>query len=330
MSGEFDLIRRWFATGSGARAGFTPGERGVVLGIGDDAALLELPEGHELVAATDTVVAGVHFPHDCPPRAIGHRALAVNLSDLAAMGAEPRWALLALTLPEEDPRWLDEFAAGFHALADRSCCALVGGDTTRGPLAITVTALGSVPRGTALRRAGARVGDAVCVSGSLGDAAAGLRLFQGRYSTRTTGVHPLLLRFELPEPRLALGDALRGIATACIDVSDGLLADLGHVLEASGVGATVDADAVPISVPMELAIPAADHRELALAGGDDYELAFTCAPGAVDGLRARAVELGVQVTRIGTIEAAPGLRCRDRRGEAVHPLKLGYEHFRSS
>ena len=330
MSGEFDLIRRWFAPGHGGARSFAAGERGVVLGMGDDAALLEVPEGHELVAATDTIVAGVHFPLDCPPRAIGHRALAVNLSDLAARGAEPRWALLALTLPDEDPRWLDEFAAGFHALAGRTDCVLVGGDTTRGPLAITVTALGSVPRGTALRRAGARVGDAVCVSGSLGDAAAGLALFQGRYSTRAPGVHPLLLRFELPEPRLALGRALRGIATSCIDVSDGLLADLGHVLEASGVGATVDADAVPISVPMELAIPAADHRELALAGGDDYELAFTCAPDAVDALRARAVELGVQVTRIGTIEAAPGLRCRDRRGEPVAPLRLGYEHFRSS
>jgi len=320
MAGEFELIKRYFADRGGGA--------GVVLGVGDDAALLDVPEGHELVAATDTIVAGVHFPEDCPARAIGHRALAVNLSDLAAMGAEPRWALLALTLPAEDPRWLEQFSAGFHALAARSGSALVGGDTTRGPLAITVTALGSVPRGTALRRDGARAGDALCVSGTLGDAAAGLGLFRGDFTTRVPGVHPLILRFEFPEPRLALGRALCGVATACIDVSDGLLADVGHLLEASGVGARLEVDAVPLSVPMELAIPAERRRALALAGGDDYELAFSCAESAVEGLAARAAELGVQVTRIGRIEQAAGLRCVDAEGAAFDPGARGYEHFR--
>lgn len=319
MAGEFELIKRYFADRGG---------EGVVLGVGDDAALLEVPEGHELVAATDTLVAGVHFPDDCPARAIGHRALAVNLSDLAAMGAEPRWALLALTLPAADPRWLEEFSTGFHALATRSGCALVGGDTTRGPLSITVTALGSVPRGAALRRDGARVGDAVCVSGTLGDAAAGLGLFNGHFTTRVPGVHPLILRFEFPEPRVALGRALRGVASSCIDVSDGLLADLGHLLEASGVGARVEVDALPLSVPMELAIPAEARRELALACGDDYELCFSCAPDAVDGLRARAGAFGTQITPIGRIEAAAGLRCYDAAGAAFDPKQRGYEHFR--
>jgi thiamine-monophosphate kinase len=309
---EFELIARWFTPPPGA---------GVLLGVGDDAALLAPRAGEVLAAATDTLVEGIHFPSGSPPRSIGHRALAVNLSDLAAMGAEPRWALLALTLPALDERWLDGFAAGFAELAARSGCALVGGDTTRGPLAVTVTVLGAVPAGGALRRAGARVGDALCVSGTLGDGAGGLRAAQGDLPPGAAS-DALRARFELPEPRLALGRALRGVAHACIDVSDGLVADLGHLLSASGVGATVEVDALPTSDALR-AVCAAQARELALTGGDDYELAFACAPEALAALGAA----GVALTRIGTVEAAPGLRLVDGAGRPVTVARGGHDHF---
>lgn len=316
---EFDLIRRHFSAHDRGP--------GVVLGVGDDAALLEVPAGQQLVVATDSIVSGVHFPVDAPPRAIGHRALAVNLSDLAAMGAEPRWATLAITLPRHDEAWIAEFAAGFTALAARTGVALVGGDTTRGPLSVTVTVHGVVPAGQALTRAGARAGDALCVTGWPGDAAGALKLIQGELDPEVSGVQALAMRFHFPEPRLAVGRALRGIAHACIDVSDGLLADLGHMLTASGVGATVEVDNIPRSVPFELAVPAHLHRDLQLAGGDDYELLFTCAPGAVAGLAARAGEFGCAITRIGRIEAETGLRCVTTDGAAFRPERRGYEHF---
>jgi thiamine-monophosphate kinase len=323
---EFALIERYFAPVA-ARAGSASG---VLLGVGDDAALLAVPPDHELVAATDTIVAGVHFPTNTDPRAIGHRAVAVNLSDLAAMGAEPRWLLLALTLPKADEAWLAGFAAGFHALSQRHGCTLIGGDTTRGPLSITVTAMGTLPRGSALRRRGARAGDALCVSGSLGDGAAGLRFMQGEprgFDPRVAGARDLVLAFLFPQPQVALGRALRGIATSCIDVSDGLAADLGHVLDASGVGARVDVDALPRSVAFRLAVPRAAQRELALAGGDDYELAFSCAADQVERLAAEAAASGTRITRIGTVEAGRGLRLVDGAGAPVALARAGHDHF---
>lgn len=316
---EFELIRRYF---TGHDAG-----TGVVLGVGDDGAVLQVPPDQELVISTDTSVAGVHFPPDLPARAVGHRALAVNLSDLAAMGAEPRWATLALTLPEVDEAWVAEFAAGFTALARLHGVALVGGDTTRGPLSITVTVHGVVPAGQALRRAGARVGDVIAVTGTPGDAAGALMLIQGRLDPEVSGVHALAMRFHFPEPRLAVGRALRGLAHACIDVSDGLLADLGHILSASGVGARLELAALPRSVPLELAVPERLWRDLQTAGGDDYELLFTLAAADWPAFAPRAAELGCALTRIGSIEAEPGLRCFTQDGAVWQPVRKGHEHF---
>src|SRR6185503_11515595 len=237
---EFELIDRYFR-GCGAK------RADVHLGIGDDAALLECPAGAQLVAAVDTLVAGVHFPHDSPPASVGHRALAVNLSDLAAMGARPAWALLALTLPRADESWLSEFAAGMAALARAHDIALVGGDTTSGPLCITVQALGHVPRSAALLRSGGGAGDALFVSGTPGDAAAGLAIEQGRLAAAGAAAAHLRERFLYPAPRVALGERLRGYASACIDVSDGLLGDAGKLARASGCGVEINYDAVPLS-----------------------------------------------------------------------------------
>src|SRR5712671_1588887 len=243
---EFALIERYFSTCGAQRPD-------VLAGIGDDAALLAVAPEAELVAATDTLVAGVHFPHQSPPASIGHRSLAVNLSDLAAMGARPAWALLALTLPDADEGWLAEFAAGFSALARAHEVALVGGDTTRGPLCVTVQLLGQVPRGEALRRSGGRAGDALFVSGTPGDAAAGLALEQGRLQAPAEAPAEALAylreRFLLPTPRMALGERLRRHASACIDVSDGLLGDAGKLADASRAGVEISFGAVPVSEP---------------------------------------------------------------------------------
>ncbi|MCA1799291.1 MAG: thiamine-phosphate kinase [Xanthomonadaceae bacterium] len=286
----------------------------VALGIGDDAAVLQPRSGHELVVCADTLVAGVHFPDGTAPSAIGHKALAVNLSDLAAMGAEPGWALLALTLPEADEAWLREFATGFSELATRFEVMLVGGDTTRGPLTVSVTALGQVPAGGALRRAGARPGDALCVSGTLGDAALALAQW------RAGGVRDVELaaRLDLPEPRVALGLALRGIAHAAIDVSDGLLSDLRKLIEADGLGATVEIEQLPRS---ERFAASGGTTEMMLGGGDDYELLFALPAAALPGLAAHSV------TRIGTVEAERGVRCVDGTGRPVKVTAAGYEHF---
>lgn len=313
---EFDLIEA-----IRARAGATRDD--VVLGIGDDAALLDVPAGQRLVACTDTLVAGVHFLPETAPGSLGWKALAVNLSDLAAMGAQPAWALLALTLPEADACFVERFAEGFAELARRHDVALVGGDTTQGPLAITVTALGSVPREAALTRTGARIGDAVCVTGTLGDAAGALRQLQAGGAASAA----LRVRLERPAPRVAAGLALRGMASACIDVSDGLVADLGHVCAASGVGAELDADALPMSDALRGAFDADVCRGLALAGGDDYELCFTVAESAVEEIRATSADLGLRVTRIGRIVAGSGVRVLDAKGCAVAVPRAGWEHF---
>jgi len=317
--GEFAVIERYFRACGAHRADVT-------LGVGDDAALLALPAGSELVAATDTLVAGVHFPHGSPAASIGHRALAVNLSDLAAMGARPAWALLALTLPEADEAWLAEFAAGFGALARAHEVALVGGDTTRGPLCVTVQLLGHVPRGTALTRAGARAGDALFVSGTPGDAAAGLALEQGRLSAPAEAHSYLRERFLWPTPRAALGERLRGYASACIDVSDGLLGDAAKLASASQAGAVVTFEHLPVSDPLRAALGEAQARELALTGGDDYELCFAVPPHKLTQLLGELPPQRWGYTRIGTLRADTGVVVV-RDGTVMEFSHSGYQHF---
>lgn len=295
----------------------------VALGIGDDAALLAVRPGMQLVACTDTMVAGVHFLPDTAPADLGWKSLAVNLSDLAAMGAEPAWALLALTLPEGDARFVDAFADGFAALAQRHAVALVGGDTTQGPLAMTVTALGWAPEGRALTRAGARAGDAIFVTGALGAGLGALRLLRAHASVPAT----LLERLRRPQPRCAQGLALRGAASACIDLSDGLAADLGHICSESGVGAELDADALPVAPALAGAFDVAQRRELALTGGDDYELCFTVPVACMAQVAGIAARTHCAMTRIGRIVAGAGVHVRDANGAPVTVAHAGWEHF---
>ncbi len=311
--GEFDLIREFFT-----RPGVDPSVR---LGIGDDAALLALSAGGELVVTTDTLVSGRHFPENAKPFDIGWKSLAVNLSDLAAMGANARWVTLALTLPSSDEEFLRKFSRGFFALADESGVSLVGGDTTRGPLSITVTAMGSLPAGSALRRDGAKAGDDLYVSGPLGDAGLGLRLVLEQWPDELAQEHAdaVLARLHRPVPRLALGLALRGVASACLDVSDGLAQDLGHLLSASGVGAELALESLPRSVALA-AIDPAFADILALTSGDDYELLFTAPPAA------RQVLSALECQRIGHICTEPGLRFL-REGVPVSMPVAGFTHF---
>jgi thiamine-monophosphate kinase len=271
----------------------------------------------------------VHFPHGTAPEDLGWKALAVNLSDLAAMGAAPAWALLALTLPDADAAFVAAFADGFAALARAHAVALIGGDTTQGPLSITVTALGTVPAGEALKRAGARVGDMVFVTGTLGDAAGALRLGSRGPGTgdRNPAASTLLEKLNRPEPRVTAGLALRGIATACIDVSDGLLADLRHVCVASGVGAELELAALPVSSALATTFDAATCHELALAGGDDYELCFTVAAERASATTAALANAGSGATRIGRIVAGSGVRVLDSTGQEIVTPHAGWEHF---
>jgi thiamine-monophosphate kinase len=299
----------------------------VRLGIGDDAALLAVPAGQELAMAIDTLVEGVHFPAGTAPADIGWKALAVNLSDLAAMGATPAWALLALTLPRPDAAFVDGIADGFAQLARQHRLALVGGDTTRGPLTLSVAVHGFVPPGQALTRAGARAGDAVLVTGTLGDAAAGLRCLQAQMDVRTSQRDALVERLNRPVPRLAAGLALRGRASACLDVSDGLLADLGHLCEASGVGAEIDAALLPCSPALLDLFDEVTARDFALSGGDDYELCFTVPAARVAEVQADLARLGCGATRIGRIVAGEGVRVRDADGGWLEPARLGWDHF---
>ncbi|MDD3650292.1 thiamine-phosphate kinase [Immundisolibacter sp.] len=317
MPGEFELIASHFAR-------LTPPRGDVALGVGDDAALLVPAPGQELVVTVDTLIEGVHFFADCPPAALGHKALAVNLSDLAAMGAEPAWALLALTLPRADEGWLADFARGFSDLACRHGVALVGGDTCRGPLVVSVTALGQAPTGQALRRAGAKPGDGVYVSGELGAAGLAVRARRSQITLPAALAQHAAQRLDWPQPRLALGLALRGLASAAIDVSDGLLADLGHVCAAGGVGARLDLAALPLP---EGALALASHEEL-LGAGDDYELCFTVPASNEARVPELAQRLGLALTRIGRIEAEPGLRLVDTAGEEHAVAAKGHDHFR--
>ena len=276
------------------------------------------------------LVAGRHFLNDVDPDKLGHKTLAVNLSDMAAMGATPRWALLAGALPDLDESWLAAFARGFYALADRHEVDLVGGDTTRGPLNLCVTVLGEVPTGLALTRAGAKAGDDVYVSGTLGDAALALAALTGRAALDGDALAAARERLETPTPRIALGIALRGVATAALDVSDGLTGDLGHILEQSGVGARIDLAAVPRSSALDRLLAGA-QRPLALgcllAGGDDYELCFTAPRALASRIAALAAERGVALTRIGEIVANKGLVVCDEHGAALPALPRAFDHF---
>jgi len=298
VPGEFELIGRHF-TGRGAR------REDVLTAVGDDGAVVAPLPGAALVLALDTLVDGVHFPVGFDARFVGHRALAVNLSDLAAMGAEPAWALLGLTIPSPDEHWLAGFCAGFEALARRHGVALVGGDTTRGPLTVTVTLAGAVPEGGALRREGARPGDDLWVSGTPGDAAAGLQILQGRLYAQGRAREALLARFQSPQARVALGVALRGIATACIDLSDGLLGDLAKLCAAGGVGAELASRELPLSAGLCSVAAPADRIRFALAGGDDYELLFTADPS--HRAKLTALDAGVVLRRIGMVTEGDGV-----------------------
>jgi thiamine-monophosphate kinase len=313
--GEFDLIERYFSR--------SVGRRDVLLGVGDDAALLEVPPGRALVAAVDTLVEGRHFLPDAPPDSVGHQALAVNLSDLAAMGADPAWALLSLSLPDSDEAWLKSFAAGLYALAEQHGVALVGGDTVRGPRVVTVTVLGCVEPQLALRRAGAQPGDVLFVSGWPGEAAAGLE------ALRTGCGHgagdALVRRYRYAEPRLGLGRALRGRASAAMDVSDGLYGDLQKLCKASGCGARLDLERLPVSAELARRHSQSDCERLVLCGGDDYELLFTV-PAAAAADFAAEWSGGLPLHRIGVMAAGTAVRCmRDGRPEAV--TGGGYDHF---
>jgi thiamine-monophosphate kinase len=308
---EFELISRYFQRAHG--------RHDVVLGVGDDAALLRPPPGQDLVVSTDTLITGVHFRNDFPPQDIGYRALAVNLSDLAAMGAEPAWASLALTLPEVDETWLTDFASGFFELAEAHHVALIGGNTARGPLNITLTVHGFVPEGKALRRDGARTGDAIYVSGTLGDAAWALENWPDADIT----ARRRLLR---PTPRVSLGMALRGVAGSAIDISDGFTADLGHILESSKVGAHVEVGSLPLP-PVLRKLDMATAQRHALGGGDDYELCFTIPPARESGLAAIGAGCGCALTRVGEITADQGLRLFASDGGQITLTHTGYRHF---
>ncbi len=307
---EFSLIRRYFHHD----AQLAGQDDSVVMGPGDDAAILTPPAGHQLVMTQDTSLEGRHFPADMAASDVGYRCLAVNLSDLAAMGAEPLWFLLSLTLPEVNEDWLAGFSRGMFELADAAGIALVGGDITRGPLAVSIQATGAVPAGLALRRSGAKSGERICLGGVTGAGLHGLHLWQ-----QGCRHGPAIDHFRRPQPQLSLGLSLRGLASACIDISDGVLADLNHVLEASGgLGATLDETALPLDAAILCDCDHEEQRRLQLQGGDDYVLLFTLRDGA-------AVPAGCHV--IGRVDAQPGVRLYSLAGECRPLSATGWRHF---
>jgi thiamine-monophosphate kinase len=315
--GEFEIIERYFTRETT--------DADVVLGVGDDAAVLAV-DGHVAVTV-DTLVAGVHFPDGIAPDLLGHRLMAVNLSDLAAMGASPRWCTLALVLPSADEVWLDGFSRGLFELAERYGVTLVGGNLSRGPLTLTLQLMGTLERASMLTRSGGHVGDDIYVTGTLGDSSAGITLI----NERTAAAHgsaaaALTERFYRPVPRVGAGVALGPLATAAIDVSDGLLADLGHLCNASGCGAAIDVERVPLSGELLSLFPPQEALGHALGGGDDYELCFTAPPSRADEVEAALEVVGTPVRRIGQLVAGQGVVCR-RDGEPFTPAARGYRHF---
>lgn len=315
MPSEFDLIRQYF----------TRNGQHTDLGVGDDAALFSPAPGMQLAVSTDMLVSGTHFLPDTDPRDLGWKTLAVNVSDIAAMGGQPRWALLALALPSADETWIAAFARGFFECAGTFGVDLVGGDTTRGPLTLSVTIFGELPAGTAITRDGARDGDDIWVTGQPGRAALGLAHLQGRIALPAAGAAECIAALQRPQPRVAAGLALRGIASAMLDVSDGLAGDLKHILEQSGVGADVDVAALPLPTLAALGATAESARSSYLSGGDDYELLFTAAPRHRSGVEGIGTQLGLPMTRIGRIAATRGLRIVEADGRVGSAG--GYDHF---
>jgi len=315
--GEFDLIDRYFKR---------PAVRNA-LGVGDDCALLAAAPGMQLAVSCDMLVEGRHFLSTVDAGRLGHKALAVNLSDLAACGARPLAFTLALSMPQADEAWLEPFSRGLLALADEHRCELVGGDTTRGPLNICITAFGEIPAGAALLRSGAQAGDDLYASGTLGDARMALEVFRGTLSVPADVFEAARSRMEQPTPRVALGQALRGIATSAIDVSDGLLGDLRHILQQSGVGARLETSRAVGLMAAQGVLDEARQLEYVLAGGDDYELAFTAPAASREAVQAAAREARTPVTRIGRIEAEPGLRLVDGQGRPMRGQYGSFDHF---
>lgn len=320
---EFQLIERYFKRGAATSTYLT-------LGVGDDCALIAPKDGEEWAVSTDTLIEGVHFFADVDPSSLGHKALAVNLSDLAACGATPRCFFLALALPQVVQPWLEHFSLGLHALADAHHCMLAGGDTTRSPsgVVITMTAMGTVPTGQALLRSGARPGDDIWVSGELGDAALALASLSGDVELPMPDVERIRARLERPTPRVQLGERLRRVATSAIDISDGLLGDLRHLLNASQVGATVEWALMPRS-PVLRRLPLPVQQRCALAGGDDYELLFTAPVARRADVAAAAAAVSVAVTRIGTVSATVDLTVLDERGAPVDTGMRAFDHFKT-
>jgi thiamine-monophosphate kinase len=329
--GEFDLIERYFLS-----AAKTHGR--VDIGIGDDCALLTPAPGMQLAVSSDMLVEGQHFLSTVNPEALGHKALAVNLSDLAACGAQPLAFTLALSMPRVDEAWLAGFSKGLLALADSHGCALVGGDTTAGPLTICITIFGQIPQGQGLLRSGAREGDEIYVSGWPGQARMALEVFRGTLSLPEEGFAQMRARMERPQPRVALGLALRGLATSCIDISDGLLGDLGHILKASQLGAEIQLDAIDSIAKESINIPGSSHfslkmgREMVLAGGDDYELLFTAAPAQRETLRKLSAQLQLPLKRIGVMQQRRpeqgAVLLREVSGEMAQQAYASFDHFK--
>ena len=316
--GEFELIRNVFAAAPCAQSG-----EGVALGIGDDCALLDVPFGEQLAISTDTLVAGVHFADPCDPFLLGQRSLAVAASDLAAMGATPLAFTLALTLPTVDADWLEAYARGLNLMAQGCGLRLIGGDTTRGPLCLTLTVFGRVPNGQALTRSGAQPGDLLCVGGELGNGAGALPLVLNQLSAGPSIAEPLLAHYWSPQPQLALGQVLRGKATAALDISDGLLADCGHIAAASRVGLLIENDRLPISLALQEFLGDAGAQQAALSGGDDYVLAFTLPAVELPTLLADGWPIHV----IGRVVEGQGVGLLDVDGQDITPTIRGYQHF---
>lgn len=319
---EFDLIGRYFTEQVVRR-------KDVVLGIGDDCAIVSPDERHHIAITTDTLVAGVHFPKNTAPRAIGHKAIAVNLSDLAAMGAEPNWISLALTLPDSNEEWLSEFCAGVFELAEYYNVQLIGGDTTQGPLTVTVTAQGSIPKDKHLSRSGAKAGDWLYLTGDVGDAALALKFLNNEVDVQSIFHEQILTKLDYPKPRVLAGQALREYASSAIDVSDGVISDLGHICKASNVGANLVLDSLPLSKAMLDSLPQEDAVKLALTGGDDYELLFTVSEDNKVGMETAMSNAGVKVTCIGQLNGTEKITTTlDSK-----PIKIdakGFEHFESA
>lgn len=320
--GEFDLIERFFKRPA----------LNADLGVGDDCALLTPRPGHQLALSTDMLVEGRHFLSSVDPVRLGHKCLAVNLSDLAACGAEPRAFLLSLSLPRADEAWLQGFAQGLLALADAHGCDLVGGDTTQGPLNISITVIGDVPHGQALLRSGARPGDDIYVSGTVGEARLALEAFRGQLSLPEEVFNTCRLRMEQPTPRVSLGMALRGVASAAADISDGLLGDLGHILKHSGVGAQLQAPHCEalLACRQGLDLPVSWLRTCVFSGGDDYELVFTAPASHREAVLLSARAAATPVTRIGTITSASGLQIHDAYGVVLTERYASFDHFASN